>query len=107
MNEKQLKNIINLGENETVEIKSSFNKTVIETIVAFSNHKGGKIFVGIDDKGKIKGVTLATETIQKWINEVKQNTEPSIIPDVEIINSENKTIVIFSINEYPVKPVSF
>jgi len=33
------------GENQTTEFKTSFQKEVIESVVAFANSCGGKIFV--------------------------------------------------------------
>jgi len=47
LTEKELAHIITQGENETVEFKRSFNKTVIETLVAFSNNRGGKIIIEV------------------------------------------------------------
>ncbi len=61
----------------------------------------------LGQKGQINNVTLNRESLQVWINEIKQKTEPSIIPDVEDIKIGDKTVVIFSVQEYPVKPVSF
>ena len=94
-------------ETQHIEFKPNFNEDVIETLVAFANAKGGKILVGIDDKGKpIKNFTIAKESIQNWINEVKTKTQPQIIPDCEIINYNGSKIVEFSVPEYPIKPVS-
>jgi len=36
-------------EGETVEFKSTFNGTVIETLVAFANTKGGTVYVGVNE----------------------------------------------------------
>ena len=99
--------IFKVGENETVEFKSSFNNEVIETLVAFANAKGGQLFLGLSDEGTVKGVNIQPESIQKWINEVKTKTTPSIIPDAEILEVNEKTIVVLTINEYPIKPVSY
>ena len=107
MTTQQLIYIIKQGEGETTEFKQSFNKEAIETIVAFSNTKGGKVLLGVDDDGDIKGVSITEETIQKWINEIKQNTVPAIFPIVDIVEFEDKTAVLFSINEFPIKPVSY
>ena len=107
MNKQQLINSINQGESETLEFKSSFNKAVIETIVAFSNTKGGKVLIGVQDSKEIIGIDFTEETVQKWLNEVKQNTHPQVIPNVNIENIQEKTIVVFEVSEYPVKPVSF
>ena len=88
------------------EFKQSFTDDVIVALVAFANAKGGSVFVGIKDNGTVCGVNIGKETIQKWLNDIKLKTSPSIIPDVEIIENNGKTIVTLSIQEYPVKPVS-
>ena len=94
------------SEGFNVEFKSSFNISVIETLVAFANSRGGKIFIGIRDDLKVSGVIISQESVQNWINEIKSKTEPSLIPDVEILEIEDKNIVILSISEYPIKPIS-
>lgn len=94
------------GEGLTVEFKSSFNIEVIETLVAFANTKGGTVYIGISDKRKIIGLSLNKETVQQLVNEVKCKTAPMLIPDTEVIEYEGKQIVVLSIQEYPIKPVS-
>ncbi|MDD2205263.1 MAG: putative DNA binding domain-containing protein [Bacteroidales bacterium] len=106
MNNKDLQQIFTNGENEAVEFKASFNMGVIESLSAFSNSKGGTVFVGVTDAGKICGVALAAESIPQWCNEIKSKTEPVLLPDVDIYEVEDKKIVAFSIQEYPVKPIS-
>lgn len=101
-----IQELIQVGENETLEFKSSFNNELIETLVAFANTSGGKIIAGINPEGVIKGISLNPESIQTWVNEIKNKTSPSLIPDVDVLHLQNKTIVVFSIKEYPVKPVS-
>ena len=49
------------SESKTVEFKTSFNKDVIETLVAFANADGGNLYIGVRDDGKIVGVQLAVE----------------------------------------------
>ena len=98
--------IIPTTESETVEFKSTFNGTVIETLVAFANTKGGTVFVGVNDAGKIVGVTLSKESVQQWVNTIKSKTEPSLMPDIDIIEVDDKQVVTIHIIEYPVKPIS-
>lgn len=73
---EQLLHIENEKEDESLEFKSSFNKSVIETIVGFANTKGGKIVIGVSDKKEILGVSIGEESVQKWINEIKQHPQP-------------------------------
>ena len=101
-----LKKIIAAGESQIIEFKKSFKNETIETLVAFSNSKGGKVIIGISDKGEILGVTINSESLQNWVNETKNKTSPSIIPDSEVLELEGKQIVVLYVQEYPIKPVS-
>ena len=97
-----------MKENTFIEFKSSFTDSVIETLSAFANTKGGKVIIGIDDKGKpVKNFEIGIETVQKWINEIKNKTQPSIIADSNLKKIKGQTIVELSIQEFPVKPVAF
>ena len=97
-----------LKENLNTEFKSSFNDEVIETLVAFANTNGGKVLVGVDNKGMpIKKFMIGDETVQQWINEIKTKTQPSLIPDSTIIDRVGGKVVELSVKEFPVKPVSF
>ena len=107
MNQKTLLNLIQQGESDTLEFKTSYGKAVIETLVAFSNYKGGLVLVGISDEKEIIGVRVTKETIQNWINEIKQSTQPQLIPNVFTIRFKEKEILILEAIEYPVKPISF
>ena len=98
--------IIRQGETEAAEFKSSFSDDVIIALGAFANTKGGTVYIGISDSGKIIGLELGKETLAQWINEIKNKTAPMIIPDAEIIDEEGKTMVLLTVQEYPVKPVS-
>ena len=99
-------NNIPANEGLTVEFKSSFNIEVIETLVAFANTKGGVVYIGVNDKRKIIGLSLNKETVQQLINEVKCKTAPILIPDVEVLDCEGKKVVALTVQEYPIKPVA-
>ncbi|TZF86443.1 winged helix-turn-helix transcriptional regulator (plasmid) [Pedobacter sp. BS3] len=105
MNLQELHKLISEGENDKVEFKSSFNIEAIESLVAFANTGGGKVLIGIH-KGTAVGIDLNTETVQTWVNEIKTKTSPMLIPDVDVIATGAKKVVVFIIQEYPVKPVS-
>ena len=94
-------------ESETIEFKSSFNKEVIESIVAFSNTRGGKIVLGYNNKNEITGISLSNESIPQWINEIKQSTQPAIFPDFNVVKIGNKKVVEIIVDEFPLKPVSY
>ena len=93
-------------ESQEVEFKTSFNDDVIITLVAFANSLGGSVYVGVADSGAVKGIQVGKETLAKWLNEVKNKTVPILIPDLEEERIGNKTVAVFRVTEYPVKPVS-
>ncbi|MCF0054194.1 RNA-binding domain-containing protein [Dyadobacter sp. CY356] len=97
-----------MSENSNTEYKSSFSDAVIETLVAFANTKGGQIFIGLNDDGlPVKNFVIREETVQQWLNEIKHKTQPSVIPDSESVDIDGNEVVVLSIKEFPVKPVSF
>jgi len=102
-----VKHIISQGESQNVEFKSNFSKEVIETIVAFSNTKGGYVIIGVKDDKQIIGVQLADESLPQWINEIKTATIPQIVAETEVVEIENKTVVVFYVAEFPIKPVAY
>jgi ATP-dependent DNA helicase RecG len=106
LNIADIQHIISQGESETVEFKRNFNNETIVTLAAFANTNGGSVYIGVDDKREITGVTVSGESVQNWVNEIKNKTAPSIIPDVEVFDIKSRSIVCFSISEFPVKPVA-
>jgi len=99
--------ILKKGESETVEFKTRFNKETIVSLAAFANTKGGKVVVGVDNKGRVIGIDVGPETVQRYLNEIKVATYPQIIPNVDKHQIDGKTVLVFEISEYPVKPISF
>jgi len=104
---KTIKAVLRTGENERVEFKSSFDNEAIETVCAFANTHGGSLFIGVGDNGAAQGVAFGKESPQQWINQVKQTTSPSLLPDIIQHSVDGKTVVEIVVPEYPVKPVSY
>ena len=99
--------LLDLGESENLEIKTSFSKAIIETIVAFSNTSGGTIILGCNDKKKVIGISINDESIQNWINEIKQSIEPSIFPTFTKSVIDGKTVISITVDEFPLKPITY
>ncbi|MCB0597720.1 MAG: putative DNA binding domain-containing protein [Lewinellaceae bacterium] len=62
--------LIALGETERSEFKAVISKPSKEAIVrsaaAFMNHKGGTILVGVDDTGRILGLSMDNQEVDKF-----------------------------------------
>ena len=107
LTKKELFDYIKTKESQYIEFKTSFGKEVIESVVAFANSYGGYIFIGIKDNGFINGVEIASETLKNWINQIKTNTQPNILVDMQDFEIDAKTIVAIEVKEYPIKPIAF
>lgn len=106
MNEQEIRHILEQGECETIEFKESFGKEAIQTAGALANTNGGYIFIGVDKKGNIKGTSISKESLKNWGNRITQLSEPTLIPSIHSIKINGKTVVIVSVKEFPLKPVS-
>ena len=103
----RIEKILNNKESQNLEFKEKFTKEVIETVTSFSNTSGGIIAIGVSNEGKPKGIKADEESIKEWTNQIKQTTQPQLLPEINLIEVENKTLAIINVQEYPLKPVSF
>lgn len=94
-------------ESEKLELKSTLSEReeILETVSAFSNTKGGRIFIGINPDGKVIGVDIGVNTVENLANLIKNSTDPKVFPTIEIEQHKSKKIIILTIPEYPSKPV--
>lgn len=56
--DKILKQLIGEGEHENLDFKFTVNdpRKIARSISAFANHSGGRLLIGVDDNGVLKGV---------------------------------------------------
>ena len=102
-----IEKIIRSGESETVEFKASLAETkqIIETLSAFSNGGGGMVYVGVDDRGSVRGVDIGKSTLENLANEIKRNTDPPLFPSIYIEVLDGKEVICIEVNESPTKPM--
>lgn len=95
------------AESETVELKHSIGewKEIVETCAAFATAKGGRLYIGVADDGRIVGVQLGKGTLEDLANKIAQNTSPKIVPTVATVVNEEKTVITLEVSEHPTKPV--
>lgn len=103
--EQPMLRLIREGESETLELKESFGKDVIETVCAFGNSHGGTILVGVSDRGVIKGVSIGKESLKDWSNQIAQTT--GLHPSFRITKIDGNPIVVIKVKESRIKPVMF
>ncbi len=94
------------GEGQHIEFKKSVSdiNKIIETVVAFANNGGGKIYIGVKDNGIISGVTIGKNTIERLIENITKKTEAPILPEVYIKKQENYSMILLQVAESRNKP---
>lgn len=99
---------IEKGESRKLEFKEHFPESIkiSKTIVAFANGAGGKLIVGIDDNGKVTGVSddEILEIPDKISNIIYDSCYPAIIPEIYTANIEGKKIIVVEIFPGNLKP---
>ena len=77
-----------MAENQNIEYKQTWRDEYLKWICGFANAQGGKIFIGIDDKGEITGV----EDYKKLMDEIpnKAVNHLGLVVDVNLHKKGNK-----------------
>ena len=92
---------LELGEGQFIEFKENFDKSLSKEIVAFANASGGIIYIGVSDKGEIKGIHV-TNKLKSQIQDLARNCDPSI----GILMSEIENVLAVEVLEGNNKPYS-
>lgn len=108
----ELIELIARGEDSRTQFKQSQDvtnaKSLAGEIVAFTNSKGGRILIGVDNNGSITG--LSADDIRR-INQLIANTatdcvRPSVNPETENISVAETLVMVVTIQEGISKPYS-
>ncbi len=96
-------------ENQNEEYKKSLSdiSSILKTITAFANNGGGKLYIGIDDEGKITGTSIGKNTIENLSKKISQEISPSVRPQIIIETKDKKTIIKIQVFESRIKPHFF
>ena len=98
-----MENTMFLGESKNIEYKVTLpdkSEKYMKTIVAFANSQGGKLIIGVDDKNhKIVGVDndVLFQLMDAIANAVSDSCVPQIIPDIEPLTVDGKTVIVVSV----------
>lgn len=96
------------NESSTVELKLSLpkNEQIIKTMIAFCNHHGGKLVVGVEDDRTVVGLSeKQLDECLQWIEKaVYEACFPPIIPRVSLQRIDNKNLLILEVSSGMNKP---
>ena len=91
-----------MPESQNIEYKESWRDEYIKWICGFANAQGGKIFVGVDDKGHVVGLQNAKKLMEDIPNKVRDAL--GLLVDVNLLSVDSKEYIEISISPstYPV-----
>lgn len=87
-------------ENQTYERKREYNQNAINTLLAFLNTDGGKLYIGLNDDGSVYGVD---GNIDLEARKIASAFRDSVTPDpsgyftVEVEKCEDKNIIVVTV----------
>lgn len=83
------------SESELVELKSEVVNDICKEVIAFANTKGGTLYIGVDNAGKVIGVENADKTILQINNMIRDSIKPDVTMFVgyEVKDIDGKKIV--------------
>ncbi len=93
-------------ESKTVEYKREYLEDIRYTVVAFANTEGGKLYIGIEDDGKIRGVEDSEDTVLRVTNMIRDAIRPDVtlFTEVNVSEMEGKAVVVVSVQRGTARP---
>jgi ATP-dependent DNA helicase RecG len=93
-----------MSENQNIEYKQIWKDEYLKWICGFANAQGGKIFIGIDDKGNITGITDHKKLLEEIPNKTVNHL--ALVVDVDLHIKRKKQYIEISIKPSDV-PISY
>lgn len=91
-----------MAESQNIEWKESWRDDYLKWICGFANAQGGKIYIGVDDTGKVVGVQNGKRLLEEIPNKIQTNL--GFLADVNLLskNGLDYIEIIVSPSSYPV-----
>jgi ATP-dependent DNA helicase RecG len=95
-----------ITENKVIEFKREYTDDIKKTVVAFANTDGGKLYIGIDDDGTIRGLLNPDEVMQSVTNSIRDTISPDVtlFVDTTIEELENKQVLVVTVQRGIARP---
>jgi len=87
-------------EGKTLEFKRDLSspKNFLKTLVAFANTAGGRLIIGVEDVSRqMVGVDQPLDEEERLCNLIADSIAPRLVPNVELVTVENKTLLIVEV----------
>ena len=87
------------GEGERTEFKRVYSSRVIESLVAFANTAGGRVLIGVDDRGQVVGLSDADKVVESVLSACREAVSPPLTPAVVIVKQPDGVLVVAQVED--------
>ncbi|MBE7008869.1 MAG: AAA family ATPase [Ruminococcaceae bacterium] len=93
-------------ESKPVEYKREYIDAIKYTVAAFANTDGGKVFIGVEDDGRVCGVDNVDGTLLRATNMIRDAIRPDVTMFAECAAAEmdGKPVVVISVLRGTARP---
>ena len=86
-------------EGKRLEFKRdlSSHRPIIKTLLAFANTAGGRLIVGVNDDRSVIGVEHPLDEEERICNLIADSISPRLVPNVELMTVEGKTVLVVEV----------
>ncbi len=104
----ELLRLVAEGEGARLEFKRGLPHApkVARTLAAFANTRGGRLLVGVDDRGRIEGAPRPRATAAELRAIAAGAVEPPVALNVETVRVDGRTVVAATVGLSPARPHS-
>ena len=93
-------------EGKTTEFKREFTDDLKYAVIAFANTDGGKIYIGVNDDGSVRGIQNADETMLRITNMIRDVVRPdmTMFTECAVEEIEGKPVVVVTVQRGTARP---
>ena len=92
-----------MSENQNIEWKESWRDEYLKWICGFANANGGKLLIGIDDKGNVTGIDNPKKLLEELPNKFRDTL--GVFAEVNLKNKDKRHYIEIIVPRYDV-PIS-
>jgi ATP-dependent DNA helicase RecG len=70
-----------------------------------ANAKGGRIVIGVSKSGKVTGIEIGKDTVERLSNKIVNNMEPKVYPKISVSNIGRENVIVIEVKEAISKPI--
>ena len=93
-----------MPESQIIEYKSSWRDEYLKWICGFANAQGGKLYIGVDDVGRVVGVQHAKRLMEDIPNKIRESL--GLFVKVNLLSENSKEYIEISVSASP-EPVNY